>query len=319
MRVTVAQMQTVRYGRCMTRLLIAYDGSPCSEWALLDLQRAGFPDASVAEVLTLADFWLPETAPDQRPVALTPGVEKAYAHAALALEEARAVAEHGAAELRSLFPRWQVHAHAHGLTPAWGIVERAHEWRSDVIVMGSHSRSRLQRLLIGSVAQTVLTHVDCAVRIARVRDAGATDPPRILVGVDGSEGAEHALAAVAKRAWPTGTLIRVATSVEFEAMPVSPYRPGASAWLRTLGDGDEAERHILDRAVSTLASVGLRAQPVLLRGSAKDMLLDEATRWPADCIFVGARGLSAIRRLFLGSVSTAISARAPCSVEVIRG
>jgi universal stress protein family protein len=37
-----------------------------------------------------------------------------------------------------------------------------------------------------------------------------------------------------------------------------------------------------------------------------------------DCIYVGARGLSGIKRFLLGSVSGAVSSRAYCSVEVIR-
>jgi nucleotide-binding universal stress UspA family protein len=301
------------------RILFAYDGSPCSDWALYELRRAGLPVQCVVEVLTLADFWLPATEPGQRPIPLTPGVAKAYAHAERALDEARATAEHGAATLRSLFPHWHVHARALGLTPAWGIVERAHEWKPDLIVMGSHGRTGLQRLLIGSVAQTVLTHVDVSVRIARMRDPDPDgEPPRILVGVDGSTGAEHALDAVAKRVWPAGTQIRVVCSVQHESGPISPFRPGASTWLRSLGNGDEAERHIVDRATATLVGGGLQAQPVLLHGSASVALVEEAARWPADCLFVGARGLSGVRRILLGSVSTSVSARAPCTVEVSR-
>ena len=51
---------------------------------------------------------------------------------------------------------------------------------------------------------------------------------------------------------------------------------------------------------------------------AKSLLLEEAERWGADCIFVGARGLNRLERLLLGSVSTAVAARARCSVEVVR-
>ena len=46
--------------------------------------------------------------------------------------------------------------------------------------------------------------------------------------------------------------------------------------------------------------------------------LEEAERWGADCIFLGAKGHSRFERLLLGSVSTAVSARAHCSVEVVR-
>jgi nucleotide-binding universal stress UspA family protein len=50
----------------------------------------------------------------------------------------------------------------------------------------------------------------------------------------------------------------------------------------------------------------------------KKLLLSEAEDWNADCIFVGARGLSGFERFWLGSVSTAVVTRAHCSVEVVR-
>lgn len=46
--------------------------------------------------------------------------------------------------------------------------------------------------------------------------------------------------------------------------------------------------------------------------------LNDADTWGADCIFVGAKGTRGIDRLLLGSVSSAVAARARCSVEVVR-
>jgi nucleotide-binding universal stress UspA family protein len=48
------------------------------------------------------------------------------------------------------------------------------------------------------------------------------------------------------------------------------------------------------------------------------LLIAEAESWGADCIFVGARGMDRIDRFLLGSVSSALAARAHCSVEIVR-
>jgi nucleotide-binding universal stress UspA family protein len=48
------------------------------------------------------------------------------------------------------------------------------------------------------------------------------------------------------------------------------------------------------------------------------VLLNEAEAWHADCVFLGAKGISRIERFLLGSVSSSVAARAHCSVEVIR-
>jgi nucleotide-binding universal stress UspA family protein len=51
--------------------------------------------------------------------------------------------------------------------PAHEIVGAAIEDEADLIVLGSHGRTGLERLLIGSVARTVVTHAPCSVLVAR--------------------------------------------------------------------------------------------------------------------------------------------------------
>ena len=72
-----------------------------------------------------------------------------------------------------------------------------------------------------------------------------------------------------------------------------------------------------DSAVK-LEAAGLSAEPIVLNANARTELVEEAKRWNADMIFVGARGLGRLDRLLLGSVSTAVVMHAGCSVEVIR-
>lgn len=53
--------------------------------------------------------------------------------------------------------------------PADQIVRAAKKSGADVIVMGTHGRSGLSRILLGSVAQRVLTQAPCAVMTVRGR------------------------------------------------------------------------------------------------------------------------------------------------------
>jgi nucleotide-binding universal stress UspA family protein len=55
-----------------------------------------------------------------------------------------------------------------------------------------------------------------------------------------------------------------------------------------------------------------------LKGDPKIAILDEAERWGADLIVVGAHGYNALERLWLGSVSRAVASHAKCSVEIGR-
>ncbi len=49
-----------------------------------------------------------------------------------------------------------------------GILDVAAEWHADLIVVGSHGRTGLQRMLLGSVAEAVARHARCSVLIVRI-------------------------------------------------------------------------------------------------------------------------------------------------------
>ncbi|MEK7723015.1 MAG: universal stress protein, partial [Acidobacteriota bacterium] len=72
-------------------------------------------------------------------------------------------------------------------------------------------------------------------------------------------------------------------------------------------------------AVKQLQDSGLKAELVILQGNPKQEIVAEAERFGADCIYLGATKFdNKFERFLLGSVSSAITARAHCSVEVVR-
>jgi nucleotide-binding universal stress UspA family protein len=77
-------------------------------------------------------------------------------------------------------------------------------------------------------------------------------------------------------------------------------------------------RTVFEPSAEKLRRAGLHAEVLIRRGNPADQILEEADSWGADCIFIGAKGTRGIERLLLGSVSSAVSARAHCSVEVSR-
>jgi nucleotide-binding universal stress UspA family protein len=47
------------------------------------------------------------------------------------------------------------------------ILDEAKTWGADLIVMGSHGRHGLDRLVMGSVAEAVASHAHCSVEVVR--------------------------------------------------------------------------------------------------------------------------------------------------------
>jgi nucleotide-binding universal stress UspA family protein len=74
----------------------------------------------------------------------------------------------------------------------------------------------------------------------------------------------------------------------------------------------------LDAAARTLKAAGLKVTVVVKDEEPKHLLCGEAESFGADCIFVGSRGMGPVERFLIGSVSSAVAARAHCSVEVVR-
>jgi nucleotide-binding universal stress UspA family protein len=308
------------------KVLIGYDGSECASDALGELRRAGLPADTHAVVLTVADIIGPVAGPRVEPDApLSEGVAlavaRARAGAGKAMAEARELSEAGASRLRELFPGWTVEAEASADAPHWALVGAASRRGADLIVVGSHGRSALGRVLLGSVSQQVLHHAPCSVRIARCasKAAGSVDQPvRLVLGIDGSVDSATAASAVRSRVWPPGSEVLVVGVVDSQAI-LSGLRFGPEGEAVT-EDWDRTTH--LEASLSSvgeeLRQSGLSSTTSLVMGDPKRGLLDEADRRGADCIFVGAKGHSRLERVLLGSVSASVAAQARCTVEVVR-
>ena len=304
------------------KILIAYDGSDCAKDAIEDLPRAGLPRVAEALMLSVAEVFLQPssssapTLPAEVPVA----VQRAWTQATHAVDEARALAQHARTQLLLAFPAWEVQAEACADSPAWAVVKQADTWHPDLIVVGSHGRSTLGRFVLGSVSQKILTEARCSVRVGRRHRPPQADSVRLLIGVDGSPDAEAAVRAVAARAWPPGSAVRLVTALDARMCTALAFMrlPGQSGTERSDTDESAWMSGTLDAMAAPLHTRGLAVSSVIRAGDPKQVLLEEAEHWEVDGLFVGARGLSRVERFLLGSVSAAVAARAPCSVEVVR-
>jgi nucleotide-binding universal stress UspA family protein len=75
---------------------------------------------------------------------------------------------------------------------------------------------------------------------------------------------------------------------------------------------------LLGKTLEALSTMGIQARAVLKRGDAATEILEFAQEESIDLIIVGSRGLSQIRNLLLGSVSSKITHYASCSVLVVK-
>ena len=140
------------------------------------------------------------------------------------------------------------------------IIEKAEEWRADLVVIGAQGTSRL----FGSVAQKVVRYAHCPVLVARARAVRG----HILAATDFSDHALPALMAAREEAAASGARVSVIHAVDTGSAAAaglttalgSPY-PVVTPEVRKLLVGVAR-----DLILAALARVGLDAVPVVVEG-----------------------------------------------------
>jgi len=204
--------------------------------------------------------------------------------------------------------------------PARGIAQVAEEVDADLVVVGTHGRKRLRRLLLGSVAKRVVRHCKRSVLIARPR-RGQGFHERVLVPTDFSATAEVALQTALALVADRGTIEllhcwQLPNEVS-GGWALAKKLPGKHVRsLRTAFEdaAQEAGAELLARYPSDRAE----ARFSYLQANPKDGILRKLDQDPFDLVVVGNRGRRGLTRWLLGSVAESVVRHAPCSVLVAR-
>jgi nucleotide-binding universal stress UspA family protein len=193
------------------------------------------------------------------------------------------------------------------------ILRMADEIGADLIVMGTHGRTGLRRLLAGSVATTVVRGAHCPVLALRTQASppAAGEIRVILHPTDFSEGCEPALRvsrSLARDHDARLVILHVASvavqadGTVWERVDPRYFRDALKNLRQRLGDLDSK------------CSVETR----LTRGIAHEEILREAGELGCDLIVMGTHGRTGLGRLLLGSVAESVLQKADCQVMVVR-
>ncbi|HMJ79885.1 MAG TPA: universal stress protein [Candidatus Dormibacteraeota bacterium] len=154
----------VARGDHLGEAILADDGSDCARAASDFLATHAELAPQAVEVLSVADVAYPMTAVLATPVGA--GAVGDWEASAETIRGAAGEAAGAAAERLEAAGLIASSASREG-DPAHEIVHAAREHASDLIVLGSHGRTGLARLLLGSVARNVLLEAPCSVLIVR--------------------------------------------------------------------------------------------------------------------------------------------------------
>ena len=214
--------------------------------------------------------------------------------------------------------------------PGAEILSTIEKYHIDLVVLGTRGRTGLKRFLLGSVSEWVLTEAPCSVLIVRKKTRSGmktTKGLNVVIGTDGSSDANVALDFVRQLHFSPSTHVTVCHVLEQQdaLQTEMSARLGVtgSSNLKQLGTEMRQVREqegnaLLNASVRKLKRRGLTVEKLLAHGHPAEQILTLTQRKKTDLLVVGSRGITGLRRFFLGSVSHNLVQHAPCSVLVVR-
>ncbi len=170
------------------------------------------------------------------------------------------------------------------------ILSATRRQRIDLLIMSTHGRSGVGRMLVGSVANDVLRQSDAPILLVRPGASASFDKPqfrRLLVTLDGSPAAERVLP------------YSQALALNFDSEVI----------LLSVAEDQEAEdqlpnlRQYLENVASSFHETGINARTIVTGYRPAVTIVNTAASEAADLVMMATRGRGGRERLFYGSVA----------------
>lgn len=195
----------------------------------------------------------------------------------------------------------------------------ATEWGADLIVVGTHGRGGMERLVLGSVAEKLLRKAPCAVLAVphgAIEGAGTAERiAHVLCAHDGSAASAAGVAYAVSLSERTGARITLVTAVEalpyggdFTGPDFAAFREARSAHAR----------EALDAALPADVRASHDVRDRLVYGHPAQQILEVAAQERPDLIVMGVQGRGAIDLLMFGSTANYVVRHANCPVLTVR-
>lgn len=286
------------------KVLLATDGSPCSDEAAAILARLPHREPLEVTVLTavspLSTSFLSPTRQFMEQLA----------------KEDRKLAEVYQSKAKAVFFGANATVNTillDGIAPEV-IVDYAETHDMDLIVMGAKGHSLVDRLLLGSTSDYVATHAHCSVLVYR-SDGTRTSKHRALrvaIAYDASMASQHSIDELLHFDWGGDAGIWVVGVAGYSPVfdPEYGFNPTS---IRN--EARDALRAVSDR-------LGQKVDNVQFRLIESDHVAEGLVRFTEDeqmdCMVVGDTGRSKLARALLGSVSRFVLRHANCGVWITR-
>jgi hypothetical protein len=181
--------------------------------------------------------------------------------------------------------------------PYQDIIDEAAKNQVNMIIVGTHGRTGLKRLMMGSVTAKVVGHATCNVLVVPV--TAKVECKNILTATDGS---------------------RYSDAAAIEAIGIS-KRCGSSLIVISVATSDEEIKSAEDnvkKVVELAEKEGIKTDGLAVKGIPYEAIVDASKRKGADLIVVGSHGRTGLERLLMGSVTERVIGHSESAVLVVK-
>jgi len=239
-------------------------------------------------------------------------------------ENPRTAAEGAAADAASIVGGEDTSAGATAIEPTTTVREgepaettlaHADEIGASLIVMGTHGRTGVDRVVSGSVTEHVTRHSETPVFTVRGDATVPTRYERLLLPTDGSSCAETALAQTTRLATAFDATVEVVSVVDVNTVASQSELTNAR---RVVGELETQSETAVERVADRLREAGVTAETAVLQGTPATVVADRAETVGADLIAMGTHGRTGLGRFLLGSTTERLIRHAPTPVLSVR-
>ena len=291
----------------MKRILFATDFSACAQhaetYAALLAERYG----AALDVLHVVE--------------LNPGMDPDFPVNALYLKDLQEQADKQFAQTLTRLRQRKLEVADHRAVgmPSAQIASMASKYGSDLVVVGTHGRSGLEHILLGSTAERVVTMAPCPVLTVRLAASAAPPPTSIkiasvLVPIDFSDCSVDALEYATQVAKNFAASLRILHVLEPASYGID-FTTNDSAERNRVRDRVHSN---LEKLSAAICATGLTVNTAQRGGIPWESILLTAQESMSDLIVMGTHGRRGISHVLKGSVAEAVLRRSSCPVLTVR-
>jgi nucleotide-binding universal stress UspA family protein len=178
------------------------------------------------------------------------------------------------------------------------VIEKAHDEKADLIILGSRGLSGIKNFLLGGVSQKVSTYAPCSVLVVKRKIRAIK---KVLIAVDGSTYSENAVSFLRSHFLPKSFTSVIINVWDYPFTPPKfPVETIEKKYTRAMFGGV------------------FEAQALCVDGDPAQMIANTARRKNFDLIVIGSKGLTGIKQFFLGSVARKVITYSNNSVLVVK-